>query len=127
MIALKEETSVSQKIKDFSAQPIWAVVGATPGQEKPGYKIYQDLKGAGYRVYPVHLRAQKINGDKVFTSLSELPELPDVVDIVVPPSTALEIVKEAAKLGVKRVWFQPGAESDEALEFCREKGISFIA
>ncbi len=126
-IILEKKTNVSEKINDFSAQTVWAVVGATPRQEKPGYQIYRDLKEAGYRVYPVHLSAQEIDGDKAYSSLSQLPELPDVVDVVVPPPAALEVVKEAASLGVKRVWFQPGTESEEALNFCRENGINFIA
>lgn len=78
-------------------------MGTMPRQEKPGYKIYRDLKGAGYRVYPVHLTAQKINGEKVYLRLLELPELPEVVNIVVPPPAAPEVVEEAASLGMKSV------------------------
>jgi predicted CoA-binding protein len=27
-------------------------------------------------------------------------------------------LEEIKELGIKKVWFQPGAESDEAIEFC---------
>ena len=36
------------------------------------------------------------------------------------------VVEEAARLGVKFVWMQPGAESPRALEIAAENGIEAI-
>ena len=36
----------------------------------------------------------------------------------------LEQLQKAAELGVKNVFIQPGAESDEILAFCASKGIT---
>ena len=47
------------------------------------------------------------------------------VDVVL--SRAVKIVEQlqkAAELGVKNVFIQPGAESDEILAFCASKGIT---
>ncbi len=46
---------------------------------------------------------------------------------MVPPKFGEEVVKEAAAAGIKYVWFQPGAESDEALAYCEAHGLEAIA
>lgn len=50
----------------------------------------------------------------------------DVVDLVVPPKVTEEVVKQCVALGVTRIWLQPGAESEEAIRFCRENGIRVL-
>lgn len=41
-------------IKEFMAQRIFAVVGATDNPEKYGHRIFKNLKNRGYEVYPVN-------------------------------------------------------------------------
>jgi len=81
---------------------------------------------SSYRVYPINPNSDEILGDKCYHSLKELPEKPDVVDIVVPPNITKEVVKECRKLGIKRVWMQPGSESEKAINFCKENNIKLI-
>ena len=63
---------------------------------------------------------------KCYRSLDQLLRLPDVVDIVVPPSVTEEVLKECLRLGIRKVWLQPGSESERALAFCRENGIEVL-
>lgn len=104
----------------------WAVVGATENQEKYGYKIYQKLKSRGYKVYPVNPNYSEIEGDKCYSNLSELPEVPDVIDMVVAPRHGIKVVEEAARLGIKNIWLQPGTVNDELLKLAEEKGINTV-
>ena len=104
----------------------WAVVGATANEEKYGYKIYKKLKSKGYHTYPVNPNYQEIEGDRCYAGLSELPEVPDVIDMVVAPKHGIKVVEEAAKLGIKNIWLQPGTVSDELLQFAEEKGIHTV-
>lgn len=105
---------------------VFAVVGVSRDSYKFGNIIYQDLKQKGYKVFPINPNAKMINGDKAYASLSELPVQPDVVDIVVPSKVALDVVKECYELGIQKVWLQPGAESDEVIDFCYEHDIEVI-
>jgi len=114
-------------IADFVGRRTWAVVGVSANPMKFGRRIYQDLRRAGYRVYAVNPHVTEILGDRVYPNLAALPERPDVVDLVVPPSVSEMIVKEAAAAGIRRVWMQPGAESPQAIEFCRASGIEVVA
>ncbi len=113
-------------VEEFLALPVYAVVGASRDTDKYGYKIFKDLLAKGYRAYPVNPKAADIDGLKCYASLADLPEKPDVVDIVVPPKVTERVVEECARLGFKRVWMQPGAESEAAINFCKTHNIQVI-
>lgn len=105
---------------------MFAVVGASRDPHKYGHQIYRDLRTAGYTVYAVNPNADEILGDKCYPSVESLPEIPQVVDLVVPPKVTNQIVKTCKKLGVRKVWMQPGSESETALEFCEENSIEVV-
>ena len=48
------------------------------------------------------------------------------MDFVVPPPVTEATLKECQKLGLKRIWLQPGSESEAALAFCREHGLKVV-
>jgi predicted CoA-binding protein len=58
--------------------------------------------------------------------LSVLPEPVGGVLIVVPPAETEKVVRDAAQVGIRRVWMQQGAESETAIRFCEENGISAV-
>jgi predicted CoA-binding protein len=103
-----------------------AIVGASDNREKYGNIIYRDLRDAGYKVIPVNPRADTVEGDKCYHTLSDIPTKVDVVDTVVPPHITEQIVKECKKIGITKVWMQPGSESEEAIVFCKDNGIEVI-
>jgi len=117
---------MQELIEDFINRRVWAVVGASQNPAKYGYKIVQDLSSAGYKVYPVNPKGGEIEGIPVYRSLRELPEKPEVVDIVVPPQVTEEVVKECKELGLTRIWMQPGAESEKAIRYCEENGLQVV-
>ncbi len=104
-----------------------AVVGATDNAEKYGSVIYRDLKRKGYSVFPVNPNRTEVDGDKAYPSLDKLPQSPTIVNIVVPPSITIRVLKESLELGLKNVWLQPGAESPESLAFLQEHDFNYLA
>ncbi|MEA2032099.1 MAG: CoA-binding protein [Euryarchaeota archaeon] len=115
------------QITDFlRKQNVFAVIGVSRNPAKYGHQIYKDLKEAGYMVYAVNPSIDTVSGDRCYHSLSELPEKPDVVDIVVPPKVTEKIVVECRDLGLKKVWMQPGSESERAISFCAQNDIKVV-
>jgi predicted CoA-binding protein len=110
----------------LNGKNVIAVVGASRDPEKYGHRVYKDLRSGGYKVYPVNPNADEVLGDKCYPSLEALPEKPDVVDVVVPPKVTEEVVKTCKKLGITKVWMQPGSESEIAIKFCKDNGINVI-
>lgn len=113
-------------VDDFVAQRTLAVVGVSRQGRKFGNMAYKELRKRGYRLFPVHPQAETVEGDRCFASLGELPEPVDGVLIVVPPAHTEQVVRDAARAGIKRVWMQQGAASPEAIRFCEENGIREI-
>ncbi|WP_114296981.1 CoA-binding protein [Anaerobacterium chartisolvens] len=105
---------------------VWAVVGATENTDKFGYKIYKRLKLKGYRVYPVSPNYNEIDGDRCYKDLSSLPEMPEVIDMVVSPAKGIAVIDEAASLGIKNIWLQPGTYNNELMAAINEKGLNAV-
>jgi hypothetical protein len=115
-----------QLMADFVNRRVWAVVGASQDQSKFGYRVYRSLRDAGYVVYPVNPKGGELEGAPVYRTLADLPQPPEVIDLVVPPAVTEQVVKEALALGLTRIWMQPGAESEAAIEFCRDHGVQVV-
>lgn len=103
-------------IADMLNLKTWAVVGATNNKSKFGYKIYHYMKKAGLEVYPVNPGIKEIDGDTCYATLADLPNKPDAVDMVVPPSVGEKILEQCDQLGIRHVWFQPGSDTKKLLE-----------
>ena len=114
------------KEEDMLGKKVWAVVGASENREKYGYKIYKKLKSRGYKVYAVNPNYEVIDGDTCYKDLSSLPEVPEVVDMVVSPKHGMKAVEEAANLGIKNIWLQPSTYNSELLDLISEKGLNSV-
>jgi len=104
----------------------WAVVGASSNPSKFGNIVFKRLLGAGRKVIPINPRLDALDGHVCIASLSELNTIPDVVSVIVPHALGMQVVQDAADLGVKHIWFQPGAESDEAISLAQTLGLTVI-
>ena len=103
-------------IEEFKEKKTWAVVGSVHDHEKYAYKIYNFLKRKGYKVYPVDPSGDMVDEEKSYKTLTDLPEIPEAVDMVINPIKGSKFVDEANTLGIKYIWFQPGAESNDIIE-----------
>jgi len=113
-------------VNDFLSQQKFAVVGSFRNKDKYAYKIMQNLAAKGYEVYPVNPNMSMVDGSVCYRSISDIPFDIDVADIVTPPAVTERIVEECLQKGIKRVWLQPGAESEKAIKFCRENDIKVL-
>ena len=113
-------------ISEFLSHKVWAVVGVSKNPTKYGNKVYSQLKKAGYSVYAINPGLTSIDGDTCYPSLAALPIVPDAASIVVPPKLTEQVIIECISLGIKRVWMQPGSESEEAIRNGEEHGIAVI-
>ena len=99
----------------------WAVVGDVLNERKFAYRIVGKLESKGYNVFKVNPRS---NSDEVYKGLREIGKQVDVIDLVISPRVGIDIVREVHEIGIDKIFIQPGAESQEILDFCQEKGIN---
>jgi len=113
-------------ITDFVNRRVWAVVGVSQDPAKFGTRVFRSLCEAGYAVYPVNPKGGELDGSPVYRSLEDLPEKPEVVDLVVPPAVTDQVVRAAHELGLDRIWMQPGSESENAIEYSHQHGMQVV-
>jgi predicted CoA-binding protein len=89
-------------VEGFLAEQTLAIAGVSRSGKGFGNAVFKDLAGKGYEVLPVHPQADEIAGARAYHSLADLPNT------------------------VGRVWMQQGAESSEAIRYCRENGIEAV-
>lgn len=77
-------------------------------------------------MYGINRYGANVNGERCYLRLKDLPKTVEGVVIVVPPKETEHIVKEAAEMGIRRVWMQQGSESRAAVQFCEQYGLDAI-
>ena len=112
-----------------------AVVGATPRLQYGGRMLAAALKAADrINVYPVNPRYDEVMGVQCYPSVSDLPEAPDVVGVVVSSGQVLNVLQESHQKGVRAAIVisagfaerstSEGRELQEQLgAFARESGL----
>lgn len=119
--------TIQDRIDSFLDGGPHAVVGASQDRSKYGNKVLRAYLQHNRPVFPVNPRADTVEGLRAFSSLSDLPEPVHGVSIITPPRITGQVVQEAHECGIRHVWMQPGAESEEAVARAEELGLSVIA
>lgn len=105
----------------------FAVVGASADRTKYGNKVLRAYLEQGVTVYPINPRGGEIEGVTAYADLASLPELPHGVWFVTPPAVTEQVAKQAVALGIRHLWMQPGAESEQAVSHARENGVNVVS
>ena len=103
-----------------------ASVGLSSSDEKESYWIVSYLKEQGYQIIPVNPTATEILGEKVYPSLSSIPDKVDVVQVFRKPEDVPPVVDEAIIIGAKIVWMQEGIANEEAAQKARDAGLQVV-
>ncbi|GDY03009.1 CoA-binding protein [Planctomycetota bacterium] len=113
-------------IAAFLAQGSFAVVGASNDRAKYGNKVLRCYQQHALPVLAVHPKLTLVEGEAAYASLRVVPPFVRAVSIVAPPAVARQIVDDAHAMGIRHLWFQPGAEDAAAIAFARTLGIEVI-
>lgn len=122
---------VSEVATEFLSHKRIAVTGVsrTPASHG-GNVVYKRLRDRGYQVFAVNPNADTVEGDPAYHDLKAIPAGVEVVVIATRSERAGQAIKEAAELGITRVWmhrlFGAGSCSAEAATVARREGITVI-
>jgi acyl-CoA synthetase (NDP forming) len=115
-----------------------ALVGASSSPMKFGtmYTVSQVSVGFDGPMYLVNPREKEILGRPAYPDLGSLPEVPDLVCLMIPAHRSIEVLRDCARLGVKGVvmiasgFSEIGEEGrkleEEALGLAEEGGFRII-
>jgi predicted CoA-binding protein len=119
--------SEAERIEAFLASTSFAVIGASTDRSKYGNKVLRCYMQHRRKAYPVNPRSPEVEGLRAYPSIEALPEPVQAISVITPPAATERVVREAHAAGVRHVWMQPGAESDEAIRAAETLGMNVIA
>ena len=110
-----------------------AVVGLSPNQARPSFRVARALQSYGYRIIPVRPRhgeawplVQEVLGETVYADLESLPVKVDIVDVFRAPQHVPAIVESCIRLGIPRIWMQEGVIHEEAALRAQSAGMVVV-
>jgi uncharacterized protein len=103
-----------------------AVIGASSNHAKYGNKAVRAYVRQGWTVYPVNPTETTIEGLPVFRSIADIPGPVDRASLYLPPAVGLTVLGAIKQKGVKELYVNPGAESDEILAEAERLGLETI-
>jgi predicted CoA-binding protein len=103
-----------------------AVVGLSDSPLRPSHGVAAYMQSSGYRIIPVNPTIKGALGEKAVSSLSEIEEKIDIVDIFRRSEAVPEVVDEAIKAGASAIWMQEGVIHEEAAAKARKAGIFVV-
>lgn len=106
--------------------PTVAILGASPDRSKFGNKAVRAYVRQGWTVYPVHPKADVVEGLKAYRTVRDLPGPVDRVLIYLPPEVGMSLLPDLAKLPPTEIFVNPGAESDALIARAQELGLDPI-
>ncbi|MEJ2633907.1 MAG: acetate--CoA ligase family protein [Calditrichia bacterium] len=88
----------------FQPQSI-AIIGASRKEGSLGRVFFDNLFKYNYtgKIYPINPKAPDINGIPCYAGIENLPQIPDMVVILVRKELAIEAVNSCGKKGVKNI------------------------
>jgi predicted CoA-binding protein len=125
-------TSIPRPSRDdllriYADTKVIAVVGASDDRSKPAGNIPAYLQSQGYRIVPVNPTRDTVLGERAYASLADIDEPVDVVDVFRPAPEGADIARQAAQIGAKVIWFQPGTQSGDASRVAHDAGLTVIS
>ncbi len=103
-----------------------AVFGVSQDPSKYGYKIFHTLTQKGFQVYGINPKGGEVDGKPLYVSLTDIPIAIEVAIMVIPPTALLSAVEACKNKGVQEIWFQPGAQEDNAFVMATAAGIRAV-
>jgi len=122
----------------FFAPRSLAFLGASADPTKWGFRILANIVTGGFqgKIYPVNPKGGEVLGLKFYSSIEEIPEVPDLAIIVVPPTAMVETIKDCVRKGMKaavvvtagfaEVSRDGAAVQEEIVKLARQGGLRLI-
>ena len=110
------------KAKEIIKLNNWVVIGDVTNKNKYASRILNKFKDKEYNVVGIHPKG----GEDVYTKLKDVPYNIEAIDLCINSKLGLEYLKEAKDLGIKNILIQPGAESEEIINYCIENNLEYI-
>ena len=126
MSIVEQDPSTDKQIRDILSLNKVVVVGMSKNSSKAAHYVPKYLSDNGYDITPVNPTTDQILGKKCYSSISEIDDEIDIVDVFRPSDQVLPVIQEAIKKKPKVIWLQEGIHNSEAEDLAKQAGIKVI-
>lgn len=123
---MEHDSHTDEEIKKIYTLKNIAVVGMSKNPDKAAHYVAKYLDENGYNIIPVNPTATEILGKKCYSSLLDIPDQVDIVDVFRPSDQVLPVIEESVLIKPKVVWLQEGIHNSEAEEIAKKSGIDVV-
>jgi len=105
-----------------------AMIGVSKDLKKTSTIVMRYMQDYGFKVYPVNpsAKGEKILGEEVYSSITEINKNVDIVDVFRPSREVYGIAEDAVKIGAKVLWLQLGIRDQNAKKLVEENKMEYI-
>lgn len=123
----KQDSHSDSELKKIYQLKNIAVVGMSKNEEKAGNFVPKYLIEHGYNVIPVNPTISEVLGRKSYPTVTDIPEMVDVVDIFRKSEDVPPVIDDALnRKDIKVIWMQEGIYNEEAEKKATQKGIDVV-
>ena len=123
---MEDDPRSDEEIREILSLKKVAVVGMSRNPSKAAHYVPKYLSDNDYLVTPVNPATDEILGKKSYSSISEIPDKIDIVDVFRPSDQVLPVIEEAIRKKPKVIWLQEGIHNPEAEELAKKAGIDIV-
>ncbi|MDQ0229938.1 CoA-binding protein [Metabacillus malikii] len=110
-----------QEIKDIlNRSKTIAVVGLSDKPDRTSYMVSKVMQDAGYKIIPVNPTVQTVLGEKAYSSLKEIKEHVDIVNVFRRSEQLFDVAEEFLQIDADVFWAQLGLENEAAYNLLKE-------
>ncbi|ARO58219.1 MULTISPECIES: CoA-binding protein [Bacillus] len=103
-----------------------AVVGLSDKPERTSYMVSKAMQDAGYRIIPVNPTVDEVLGEKAVSSLKDIKEHVDIVNVFRRSEFLMDVAKEFVEIDADVFWAQLGVQDEETYKLLKEKDYTVI-
>ena len=123
---MEKDSFSDDEIRGFLSLKKITVVGMSKHGHKAAHYVPKYLSKNGFEITPVNPTTDEILEKKCYSSISDIKDEIDIVDVFRPSEKVLPIIKDAIKKKPKVIWLQEGIHNQEAEELARNAGIKVV-
>ncbi|MCY3823617.1 MAG: CoA-binding protein [Nitrospinae bacterium] len=103
-----------------------AVVGLSDDPSRTSHRIAAYMQEAGYRVIPINPRIESALGEKAYSSLGEVTDRVDIVNVFRRSEEIPALADEAIERRPRAFWMQKGISNPASARRLEDAGITTI-
>jgi len=123
---MEHDSHTDDEIRKIYSLKNIAVVGMSKNPDKAAHYVPKYLHEQGYNIIPVNPTTSEILGKTCYSSLLDIPDEVDIVDVFRPSDQVKPVIEESVKIRPKVIWLQEGIHNPEAEAIAQKAGINVV-